>query len=151
MLPTNIIDYSKFKIEVYSPDGQFIKDVPKNSINIFYCAGLIPGQEYTVLFIYDNILVLCVSFTSNNNGKVVYLDPSHFLYNNEISYLSFNANSDLAKKVKDLALLKETYQLWEKMVTDNAIIKNRSHKEIKIPAKRVIKFKAGNELATKVK
>ena len=85
MNPTNIIDYSKFKIEVYTPDGQYIKDVPKNSINIFYCAGLIPNQEYTVLFIFYNILVLCISFTSYINCKVVYLETAHLLYNNEIS------------------------------------------------------------------
>jgi len=151
MNPTNIIDFSKFKIEVYTPDGQYIKDAPINSQNIFYCAELTVGQEYTVIFIYDNILILTLSYSSINKGKVAYLNPQHFLFNNEMSDLTYNVKSDLSKKIRTLGVIKETYQLWEKLLIENAVMTKHYHKEIKIPAKRVIKFKAGNELATKVK
>jgi len=151
MNPLNQIDYSKFKIEVYTPDGQFIKNVPFNSSYIFYCSGLTPGQEYIILFIYDTILILCTNFTCNDTGKVVYLDPAHFLFNNEISELCYNPNSDMGNKIKTLSKLDKVYQLWEKLITENVDMNNHKHHVIKIPAKRVIKFKAGNELATKVK
>lgn len=151
MNPLYQIDYSKFKIEVFTPEGQYIQDASINSRNTFYCQGLTPGQEYTLLFTYNNILILSAAFTCNNKGKVVYLNPAHFLYNNEVSYLAPNADSNLSNKLKTLAIMDKPYQLWEKMVLENADMIQHKHKEIKIPAKRVVKFKAGNELASKVK
>jgi len=151
MNPLNQIDLSKFKIEVYTPEGQYIKDALINSRYTFYCQGLTPGQEYTVLFIYDSILILSAAFLCNNKGKVIYLSPAHFLYNNEVTYLAPNADTALSNRLKTLAILNKSYQLWEKMLIENSGMLNLKHHVIKIPAKRVVKFKAGNELATKVK
>lgn len=151
MNPLFQIDFSKFKIEVYTPEGQYIKDADINSRYSFYCQGLTPGQEYTVIFIYDDILILAAAFICNYKGKVIYLSPAHFLYNNEVSYLEPDPVSALSNRLKTLAVLNKPYQLWEKMLIENSGMLNHKHHVIKIPPKRVVKFKAGNELATKVK
>ncbi len=56
------IDYSKFKCEVFAPDGTFIGEARMNSINIFYCPGLVPGQKDDLLFFYDGIQLIFVIY-----------------------------------------------------------------------------------------
>ena len=97
MIPTNPIDYTKFKIEVYSPDGTFIKEAQKNSANIFYRPGLTTGQEYIIVFSYDNILLLISDFTCNTSGKVVYLSPAHFVFNKGIEYATPSFEGSIGK------------------------------------------------------
>ncbi|MDD3875805.1 MAG: hypothetical protein PHT69_04235 [Bacteroidales bacterium] len=151
MNPLNRIDYNKFKIEVYTPDGQFVCNVPMNAEHVFYCSGLTPGQEYTLVFFYDNLIILCASFCTIEQSKVIYLNPQHFLYNNDVSDVTFKPDSDLAEKFRTSAYLESTYQLWEKMLIDNVMNKKYAACKKPPPPRRYIKFKAGNELATKVK
>jgi hypothetical protein len=71
MLQQNKIDYSKFKCEVYSPDGALLQEARINALNDFYCSGLVPGQQYNLVFSYDDILIECLAFNCDNTGKVV--------------------------------------------------------------------------------
>ena len=151
MNPTNIIDYSKFKIEVYSPDGEFIGDAKINKENIFYYPNLLTGQEYNIVFSYKGFFLLTLAFTSQSNGKVSYLNPAHVIFNNEVLKSSQRFLNALNETLKFNDFIDKNLQYWEKILMENAVMTKRYHKEIKIPAKRVIKFKAGNELATKVK
>ncbi len=151
MNPLNRIDYSKFKIEVFTPDGHFVRSVPTNAEYVFYCSGLTPGQEYTLVFIYDNVIILCASFCTYEQSKVIYLNPQNFLYNNDVSNVTFKPDSALAERFRTCGYLENTYQLWEKMLIDSAMNNKYTSCKKPPPPRRYIKFKAGNELATKVK
>ena len=151
MATLNPIHYNKFKVKVYSPDGELIKTALMNQNHDFFCEGLVPGQEYDIIFTYDNILLLCASFVCNTAGKVVYLNPAHFLLNNGVTASAVKVGSDLALKVNLREYYNVPYQLWEKDVISNALANQRV---IDIPFRqhpKIIKFKAGSDLASKVK
>jgi hypothetical protein len=75
------IDYSKFKCEVYSPDGKHLMDAKFNKDNNFYCPGLTPGQKYYIVISYDGIFLECWAYTCPDNGKVVYISSAHIIFN----------------------------------------------------------------------
>ena len=145
------IDYSKFLIEVFAPDGTFIKNAEINQVKNFFVAGLTPGNEYVLAFSYEGILLMCANFKCDVTGKVTYLSPAHFIFNNEASHIPAKAGSDLATKVKKRARFNVPYQTWEKELIE-CIINGRSGAnhiftyDTNLPC-----FKAGNDLATKVK
>jgi hypothetical protein len=88
MATERIIDYSKFKCEVFAPDGTFIGVARMNKAKVFYYPGLVPGQKYDLVFSYDEILLVIITFMGEEVGKVVYLSPAHILYNKGVEYPS---------------------------------------------------------------
>jgi hypothetical protein len=151
MATLNPIHYNKFKVKVYSPDGELIKTALMNQNHDFFCEGLVPGQVYDIIFTYDNILLLCASFVCNTMGKVVYLNPAHFLLNNQVTATGVKVGSDLALKANLREYFNVPYQLWEKNLISNALANQRI---IDIPfhqKPKIIKYKAGSDLASKVK
>ncbi len=151
MQPINPIDYKNFNIEVFSPDGIFIKEGKINSAGVFYCPGLTPGQKYMVVFSYDNILLLIADFMCDNSGKVVYLSPGHFVFNNSISTIPPKAGNELATKIKRREEFKVPFQLWEKKIIENVSLSGNIKERICPNAHRLVRFKAGAELAKSVK
>jgi len=145
------IDYSKFKCEVYSPDGTFISEARKNSANNFYCHGLVPGQKYDLVFSYDGILIVILTFMSEEAGKVVYLSPAHILFNKGIEAPS----SALLEIIKDKISKRDECKVpllgWERKTLSIITESGKGNKSIHITEKKVHKFKAGAELAKAVK
>ena len=146
-----IINYSKFKIEVFSSAGELIKEACFNSIHNFYCNGLTPGQKYSVVFSYDDILLLIADFYCDISGKVVYLSPAHFVFNNSFSLKPFKAGSELTTKIKRREECKVPFQLWEKRIIENYISSNRGEVSMCCMKRLVPRFKAGAALAKSVK
>ncbi|MFH0865394.1 MAG: hypothetical protein V1904_04330 [Bacteroidota bacterium] len=151
MKPIIPIDYNNFKIEVFSPDGTFIKNGQINSEGVFYCPGLTPGQMYLVVFSYDDILLLLADFTCTETGKVVYLSPCHFVFNNGISMVPPKAGNELATKIKRREEFKVPFQQWEKKIIGNYITAHRGETSMCGMNYRHPRFKAGAALAKTVK
>jgi hypothetical protein len=151
-MPTeNMIVFSKFKIEVFSHDGTFIKEARTNKVHNFYCSGLTPGHKYVVIFSYDNILLLIADFTCDTAGNVIYLSPAHFVFNDNISLTHFNGGSDLATKVKRREEFNIPYQLWEKKVIESYISNQRGNVTLCDIKTMLSRFKAGAILAKSVR
>jgi len=151
MPPTPTIDYSKFKIEVFSPDGISIKEAMISAAHNFYCSGLTPGQEYLIAFSYDEILLLCASFTCDSSGRVIYLSPANFLFNNALGSISMKAGAELAKIVKRREDYKISFQSWEKQLIENILSVNAKVGNLFSNPHGIPCFEAGNETATKLK
>jgi hypothetical protein len=75
------IDFSKFRCEVYSPDGVFVCIAAFNAKHQFYSPSLVPGQKYYLVFSYDGIFVDCFAYVCPAAGKVVYLSNGHLFFN----------------------------------------------------------------------
>jgi hypothetical protein len=151
MLPDGKIDYSKFLIEIYTYSGDKLKNARINQNNDFFGDGLVSGTIYNILFTYDDIYLLCAEFMCDSTGKVIYLSPSHFMIVNEISKHSCKAGADLSNKVKRLRINDIPPTRWEKLLVANY---NQTHHDVaKACIKNIkpIKFKAGSDLASKVK
>ena len=151
MIPTNPIDYTKFKTEVYSPDGTFIKEAQTNSGNIFYRPGLTAGQKYVIVFSYDSILLLVADFSCDTLGKVVHLSPAHFIFNNDVSTDLPLAGIDFENKINRRVAYNVPFQMWERKVLENVCGPGKGSKKVVIKSKKVVRFKAGNDLAGKVR
>jgi hypothetical protein len=151
MEPTGKIDYSKFLIEIYTYSGEKLKNARINQNNDFYSSGLVPGIEYNIVFSYDNIFLLCAAFICNTEGKVVYFNPAHFIFNNEVSMLSAKAGADLSNKVKRCAAVNVPLTLWQKKLIANFLESHHDAARTCIKNVKHIKFKAGADLASKVK
>ncbi|MFH0867291.1 MAG: hypothetical protein V1904_13935 [Bacteroidota bacterium] len=151
MEPINPIDYKEFNIEVFSPDGTFIKEGRINSVGTFYCPGLTPGQKYMVVFSYNNILLLIADFMCDTSGSVVYLSPGHFVFNNGISTIPPKAGNELATKIKRREEFKVPFQQWEKKIIENYITAHRGETSMCGMNYRHPRFKAGAALAKSVK
>ncbi|MFH0867292.1 MAG: hypothetical protein V1904_13940 [Bacteroidota bacterium] len=145
------IDYSKFKCEVYAPDGTFIGEAKINSANIFYCPGLVPGQKYDLVFSYDGILLVIIAFMSEEAGKVVYLSPGHILFNRGIE----SPSTSLLDCIKDKIIKRDEYHVpikrWEKRTLEVIFESSHGHNAGQSSQKKVAKFKAGAALAKTVK
>ena len=145
------IDYTKFLIEIFTPDGVFIKNASMNQVRNFFVAGLTPGNEYIIAFSYDEILLLCTNFKCDTTGKVVYLSPAHFIFNNGAEQIPLKVGNDLATKVKKRARFNIPYQLWEKQLIDNIISKRNGAHNIFTGGIGLPCYNVGSDLATKVK
>ena len=84
MGPYKKIDYSKFKCEVYSPEGMLLQEARINALNDFYCSWLVPGHDYYVVFSYDDIMIESLLFNCDDSGKVVFISPAHIIFNNGV-------------------------------------------------------------------
>jgi hypothetical protein len=62
-------------------DGTPIKQAQKNDAKMFFCDGLIPNSDYSLIFSYDEILLAVIDFNCPDASKVVYLSPAHFIFN----------------------------------------------------------------------
>ena len=145
------IDYTKFKVEIFTPDGELIKDVSINDAHNFYNSGLVPGNEYNIVFSYDGALLLCAAFNCENSGRVINLSPAHFLYNFSADIPTDTFSKSIGSYIEKRNSMKIPQQLWEKKVFEKiGNYLNRAN-QIHITPKKVVRFKAGNDLAGKVK
>ena len=145
------IDYSKFKIDIYSPAGELIKEALINSNNDFFCQGLVSGQRYYVVFSYDEYFIMSVTFNCPDSGKVVYLSPEHFIFNKGVENPCESFENLVKDKYEFFNNQKQPLMLWQKKIYE--ILANSGH-QVNTPcqtAKKVVRFKAGNDLAGKVK
>jgi hypothetical protein len=140
-----------FKIEVYSPNGLFIKEAMINDNHDFYCSGLVPGQKYMIVFSRNEALLLIADFMCDTSGRVVYLSPGHFIFNNGISAIPPKAGNDLASKVKRREELKVPHQQWEKKIIENVAMSGKINDNALRNTHKVVCFKAGAVLAKAVK
>jgi hypothetical protein len=151
MVQTNLIERRRFRIEVFSPQGELIKEALINDKHDFYCSGLVPGQKYFLVFTFDGALFSSLSFTCNNAGRVVYITPGQIIFNSDTD----NASDKLTKRINDYIVkrnrLKIPLQLWEKKVLERIFMNSHEAAHICQSQKRIIHFKAGNELCTMVK
>jgi len=145
------IDYSKFKVEIFSSNGVLIKVASINSNYNFYCSGLVPGTEYNIIFSYDGALLLCAAYTCEKAGKVVYLNPAHFLYNYSIVLPSDEFVNKINSYIEKRNSMNIPFQMWEKKVLENIASSCKGSPKVVIRPKKVVRFKAGNDLAGKVR
>lgn len=145
------IDYSKFKCQVYAPDGTYLGEARLNNSNIFYCPGLVPGQKYDLVFSYDGILLLIISFQSKETGKVVYLSPGHIYFNRDVDSPSETLIALIKDKIIKRDEFKVPFQSWERKTLQafyESMPGNQVNQSMKMHHPR---FKAGAELAKSVK
>jgi len=151
MKPIYNTDYSKIKIEVFSPKGDLIKNAMVNTNHDFYCSGLVPGQKYFLVFTYDGALFSSLSFTCDNVGSVVYLTPGQIIYN----CATDKASEAFTKRINDYIAKRDTLniplQLWEKKTLEKIFMKSHEVAHTCQNQKKVIHFKAGAALAKTVK
>ncbi len=145
------IDYTKFKVEVYSPDGTYITTARINSIYNFYCQGLVPGQNYSLVFSYDGYYLMTAAFTGQVSGKVVYLSPAHFIFNKGIENPCGSFENLVKDKYKFFSTQKQPLMLWQKKIFEILAASGHPVNTTCQTAKKVVKFKAGNDLAGKVR
>ncbi len=145
------IDFGKFKIEIYSPSGEFIKVAYINSNNDFYCPDLVPGQQYNLVFSYNGYFLMAAAFVCKEQKKVVYLSPVHFLYNRNIN----KSGSAFAKLIKSkynfCSNQVKPLMQWEKHIYE--ILANNGNR-VQAPclnSSDVFLYLAGNDLASKVR
>jgi hypothetical protein len=94
---------------------------------------------------------MCANFKCDITGKVTYLSPAHFIFNNEASQIPAKVGSDLATKVKKRARFNVPYQTWEKELIESIINGRSGANHIFTYDNTLPCFKAGNDLATKVR
>ena len=151
MKPIEKIDNSKFKCEVYAPDGTYIGEARMNSAHNFYYPGLVPGQKYDLVFSYDGILIVVLTFMTEEAGEVVYLSPAHIVFNKGIEA----PTAALIDRIKDKIIKRDQYhvplQSWAKKTL--AVFLESAHSACANQARQlsVQKFKAGAALAKAVK
>lgn len=146
-----IIDYSKFKCEIYNPDGKYLKDAKFNKDNNFYCSGLIPGQKYFVVFSYDGIFLQCFSFTCDIEGKVVYLSPAHIVFNHSVEVLSGNFLNSIKSMIKNRLNYNVPQTRWAKRALDAFIDSTHEGKKKSYCANQPLAFEIGKDLMNNVK
>ena len=145
------IDYTKFKIEIYSPAAALIKEASINSVHDFYCTGLVPGQKYSLVFSYDGYYLMTAAFNCQVAGKVVYLSPAHFVFNKGIENPCGSFENLIKDKYKFFNSQKQPLMLWQKKIYEILAASGHLVNTTCQTAKKVVKFKAGNDLAGKVR
>jgi nucleoid DNA-binding protein len=145
------VDYSKFKVEIFSTTGTLIKAASINSNFNFFCSGLVPNTEYNIVFTYDGALLLCAAYTCENTGKVIYLNPAHFIYNNSMETPTDAFINKITAYIDKRDTMNIPFQQWEKITLVRIANTSNKHKSISASTKKVVRFKAGNDLAGKVR
>ena len=141
------IDYSKFKCEIYNPDGKYLKDAMFNSEHNFYCPGLTPGQKYFVVFSYDEIFLQSFSFNCVTNSKIVYLSPAHIVFNHSVESLPGVLESSLKAKIKKYLALNLPKTRWAKHALDAFIDSTHEGKKKMYCSNQIFSFKVGNDIS----
>ncbi len=146
-----IFDYTKFACEVYTPEGQLLYKAMTNSLNQFYGDRLVPQQDYNVVFSYDDILIEFLLFNCPDPGKVVYLSPAHIISNKVASDPPQSFMIEIKSKTKRREQFNVPRMPWASFALDNYISGNPPDKATCLCPKNPKRYKAGADLAGKVK
>ena len=145
------IDYRLFKCEIYSPDGTLLKKALLNSSNQFYCSGLVPGQNYYLVFTYNEILIECLLFNQDESGKVVYLSPGHMLLKREVLV----PEDPFLQSIKDKANKRKACNVphmgWARDAIDLFMTSKNVSKSKFLCPMQVVAFSAGSEMSKALK
>jgi len=112
---------------------------------------LVPGQIYSVVFSYDGYFIMSTAFNCQASGKVVYLSPAHFVFNKGIDYPCSTFENLINEKYKFFNSPKQPFMLWQKKVYEILGASGHPVNSACQTAKKVVRFKAGNDLAGKVR
>ena len=151
MGPLNQIDFSKFKCEVFAPDGTFIGEARMNSANKFYFTGLVPGQKYDLVFSYDGIFIVVLSFMSEEAGKVGYLSPALILFNKGIEVPSKALLDIIRDKINKRDEYHVPLESWEKKTLAVFIESNHGNYSNKSGTNKVVKYKSNPQTGKPIK
>lgn len=142
------IDFSKFRVDVYNPDGTYVCSAKTNSNFDFYCSDLIAGQSYDLIFSYDEIFLLAIEFKSELAGRVTYIDPPHILIVNQISNKPINIGKQFDEMVKRRIEYEIPIMGWEKRLLQNQLATGNFANTLCNYPFKVNKYKAGNDFAS---
>ncbi len=149
--PTYEIDDQYFKCEITSVDGTPIKEAQKNNVRMFYSDGLIPGQEYTLIFSYDNILLSLLQFNCPDPAKVVYLSPQHIISNKNLMLPSESFIALIRKIKKRQDYFQVPPMNWSNRTLEVFLTTNPPNKADYLCPKKPKKHGSGADLAGKIK
>jgi hypothetical protein len=144
-------DNSKVKIEVYSPSGELITVAMMNNQHDFYCPGLVPGQQYNLVFSYNDYFLMAVAFNCKESGKVVYLSPAHFLYNRTINKSASEFAKLIKSKYKIINPTAKPLMQWEKRLFEILAASGNRVQPQCLNNNSLNLYCAGNDLASKVR
>ncbi len=143
--------YDKFLCEVYTPDGEFLFKASVNSQNTFFADSLVPNQDYNIVFSYDNILIELLVFNCPDAGKVIYLSPAHIISNKSVSDPPPNFMIEIKSKTKRREIFNVPRMPWASATIESYIKNNPPDKASCLCPKNPKRFKAGADLAGKIK
>ncbi|MDD4576036.1 MAG: hypothetical protein PHI36_06370 [Bacteroidales bacterium] len=146
-----IIDYSKFRCDIYSSKGKYITKALINKANLFYCPSLIVGQDYYIVFSYDNILLQVFLFSPYQGGKVMYISPSEIIF----GHTPIDLPKEVLKAIEPLQKKSDDFQIpimsWANIAYDTYSVSANDKDKKKKCKKKKGSFKVGNELSGQVK
>lgn len=145
------IDYKKFMCEVFSPEGRSLGKARMNENKQFYYPGLVPGQDYYLVFSYDDILLEVLLFNQDVPGRVVLLTPGHMLVKREVIV----PEDPFLQSIKDKANKRKAYNVphmgWARDVIDLYMASRSCLKSNFLCPQQVIGFGCGSELSKGIK
>ncbi|OFY26499.1 MAG: hypothetical protein A2275_16485 [Bacteroidetes bacterium RIFOXYA12_FULL_35_11] len=150
MNTTKKIDYSKFRCEIYSPEGVFIKEASFNQKNDFYCPELVPGQKYFLVFSYDEMFVDCFSFKCETAGKVVYLSTGHLFFNKDYEKIPKELADIIKPKINKAKLYYWNRHKGPRKALDAFIASTHDRQKIAHRHEWPVAYKTGADLSTNV-
>jgi hypothetical protein len=145
------IDYSKFKCEVYSPEGVLLQTARINKNHVFYASGLVPGQAYYLVFSYSDCLIECIEFVCETIDRVFYISPAQLIHEHTVNRPPKSFVNSVKGKIKVSKVCNVPPMLWAKKALDAFIEStHESNKKTTFPH-GFHAFKAGAALAKSVK
>lgn len=147
----HIIDYLKFRCDIFSPDGKYITRARINDAHLFYCPLMVVGQDYYIVFSYDDILLQVFLFNGNQAGKVMYISPANIIFSHtpiDLPYKLMQAIKPLQQKCND-------YQIpqmpWANKALDLCVQAARGSSSKFVCRHKPTPFRPGNALSGQVK
>jgi hypothetical protein len=145
------IDFSKFKCEIYSPDGILLKDARINNNHEFYASELVPEQTYFLVFSYKDILIECIEFVCDYNDRVFYISPAQMIHEHTVTIPPSTFVNSIRGKIKKRSEFNVPQMLWAKHALDAFIDSTHEGAKKTICQSDFVAFKAGAALAKAVK
>lgn len=145
------IDYHLFLCEVFSPSGEFIEKAKMNDNKQFYCSGLVPGQDYYLVFSYDDILLEVLLFNQDLPGRVVFLTPGQMLLKREVIVPEDPFLQSIKKKTDKRKSLNVPHMGWARDTIDLYMNSRSGLKSKFLCSQQVIAFGCGSELSKGIK
>jgi hypothetical protein len=145
------IDYRLFMCEVFSPEGVLLMKAKMNENKQFYCPGLVPGQDYYLVFSYDEILLEVLLFNQDEPGRVVILSPGHMLLKREVLVPENPFLASIKKKADKRKSLNIPHMGWARDVIDLFMTSGNALKTKYLCPQQVIAFACGSELSKGIK
>jgi len=145
------IDYRLFLCEVFSPDGVFIEKAKFNESKQFYCSGLVPGQDYYLVFSYDEILLEIMLFNQDQPGRVVLLTPGQILLKREVIVPEDPFLQSIKKKAEKRKSYNVPHMGWARDTIDLYMTSKSTQKLKFLCPQQVIAFGCGSELSKGIK